>query len=129
MTNVYIADSQLDERSAFRLMLTDLKMTIVGEASNWATLISQVATSNPDVVLVDWNLISQGSGMTMSELRAICPVTSVIVLISQWDAGEQAALSSGADIFISKAGSTRQVAERLMAAADSVRFKRLLGMV
>jgi DNA-binding NarL/FixJ family response regulator len=129
MTNVYIADAQPDERSALRLMLTDLKMTIVGEAGNWTTLISQVGTSKPDVVLVDWNLVNQEPGMVMAELRALCPATSVIVLVSQWDAREQAALSAGADIFISKTGSSRQVAERLLAAADSVRFKHLWGTV
>jgi DNA-binding NarL/FixJ family response regulator len=129
MTNVFIADAQPDERSALRLMLVDLKMNIVGEGGSWKTILEKVHDSKPDLVLVDWGLVESESRGIMSELRAICPVTSIIVLFSQWDPREQAALSAGADLFISKAENTRQVAEYLQAAADTVRYKHLLDMI
>jgi len=129
MTNVYIADSQPDERSALRLMLSDLKMNIIGEAGSWDTLMEQMLDSNPDIVLVDWGLVGDESGLMMSKLRAICPVSSVIVLFSQWDPREQAALSAGADLFISKSETSRQVADHLQAAAETVRYKRIFGMI
>jgi DNA-binding NarL/FixJ family response regulator len=45
----------------------------------------------------------------------------VIVLISQLDARQQAAILSGADVFISKGESPERVAERLQAVAASIR--------
>jgi len=52
------------------------------------------------------------------ELRAACPGAIVVVLISHLDARQQAALSAGADAFISKDETPERVAERLRAAAE-----------
>ena len=49
------------------------------------------------------------------------PAALVIVLISHLDARQQAALSAGADAFISKGETPERVAERLRTAAASVR--------
>ena len=59
------------------------------------------------------------SNSSLLELRATCPAAVVIVLISHLDARDQAALSAGADCFISKGESSKRVAERLRAAAGS----------
>jgi len=128
MTNVFIADAQADERSALRLMLVDLKMNVVGEASSWKNLLETVSDSKADLVLVDWGIVGMEKGSIMADLRATCPASSVIVLFSQWDPREQAALSAGADLFISKSESTRQVALYLQEAADTVRYKRFFGL-
>jgi DNA-binding NarL/FixJ family response regulator len=72
------------------------------------------------MLLVDWELISIDSGNTLSQLRAACPAAVVIVLISQLDARQQAALSAGADAFISKGEMPDRVAERLRTAADRI---------
>jgi DNA-binding NarL/FixJ family response regulator len=53
-------------------------------------------------------------------LRAACPAAVVIVLISHLDARKQAALSAGADAFISKGETPDRVAVRLRAAAESI---------
>ena len=47
----------------------------------------------------------------------------VIVLISQLDARQQAALSAGADSFISKGETPDRVAERLLSAAANGRSR------
>ena len=52
--------------------------------------------------LVDWGLLTPDSGATLTQLRAACPDPVVIVLISHLAARQQAALSAGADAFISK---------------------------
>ena len=52
--------------------------------------------------------------------RAASPGALVIVLISHLDARQQAALSSGADSFISKRETPEQVVERLQAAAAAI---------
>ena len=122
MTRVLLAAPQPDVRAALRLLLLDLDMRIVGEAADWPTTLALAPNTRPDMLLVDWELISAGSGNTLSELRAACPAAVVIVLLSQLDAREQAALSAGADAFISKGEMPNRVADRLRAAAIGIRL-------
>jgi DNA-binding NarL/FixJ family response regulator len=119
MTRVFLADSQSEVRSALRLLLKDINMQVVGDAADWPTALTQAAGTQPDMVVVDWNMIPTDSSLL--ELRATCPNTVVIVLISHLDARQQAALSAGADSFISKSETPDRVAERLRAAAVNYR--------
>jgi two-component system response regulator DesR len=122
MTRVYVADAQLDERSALRLVLLDLNMEVVGEAADWPTTLAQAPSTGLDMLLVDWDLLPVDLGVSsLAELRLACPNAIVVVLISHLDARHQAALSAGADAFISKGEIPERVAERLQAAAESVR--------
>jgi len=120
MTRIYLADSQPEERFALRLLLQDLKMEVVGEADNWLTTLAQAPISRIDMLLVDWDLLPESATAALEELRAACPAALVIVLISHLDARHQAALSAGADAFISKAETPERVAEHLRAYAASV---------
>ena len=123
MTRVYLADAQPEERSALRLLLLDLKMDVVGEASDWSTTLARAPTTSLDMLLVDWDLLPVDMGIkSLAVLRLACPNTIVVVLISHLDARHQAALSAGADAFISKGETPERVAERLRAAAESVRM-------
>jgi DNA-binding NarL/FixJ family response regulator len=75
------------------------------------------------MLLVDWDLLPVDMGIkSLAVLRLACPNTIVVVLISHLDARHQAALSAGADAFISKGETPERVAERLRAAAESVRM-------
>ena len=58
--------------------------------------------------------------MARPALAPLCPAALVIVLISHLDARQQAALSAGADMFISKGETPERVAERLRTVAASV---------
>jgi DNA-binding NarL/FixJ family response regulator len=120
MTRVFLADAQPEERSALRLLLLDLKLEIVGEAADWFTTLSQAPISRTDMLLVDWDLLPSSPTAALDELRKACPAALVIVLISHMDARHQAALSAGADAFISKGETPARVAERLRAVAASV---------
>jgi DNA-binding NarL/FixJ family response regulator len=120
MTRVYLADARLEERSALRLMILDLKMEIAGEAGDWATTLVQAPLSRTDMLLVDADLLPSSSSTTLDTLRKACPAALVIVLISHLDARKQAALSAGADAFISKDETPERVAERLRIVAASV---------
>ena len=121
MIRVLLAAPQPDVRAALRLLLQDLGMEVAGEAANWPTTLALAPETRPDMLLVDWELIPTDSGNTLAQLRAVCPAAVVIVLISQLDARQQAALSTGADAFISKGEMPDRVAERLRAAAERVR--------
>jgi DNA-binding NarL/FixJ family response regulator len=120
MPRVYLADAKLEERSALRLMLLDLKMDVVGEAADWTTTLAQAPVRRADMLLVDWDLLPPEPNAALDTLRKACPAALVIILISQLDARQQAALSAGADAFISKGETPERVAERLRLAAASV---------
>ena len=120
MTRVYLADAKPEERSALRLLILDLKMEVVGEAADWFTTLAQVPVSLADILLVDWDLLPSAPSTALEELRKACPAALVIVLISQLDARQQAALSAGADAFISKGETPDRVAERLRTVAAGV---------
>jgi DNA-binding NarL/FixJ family response regulator len=123
MTRVYLADLKSEERSALRLMLQDLDMEVVGEAADWSTTLTQAPLSRTDMLLVDADLLPNSSSASLEELRKACPAALVIVLISHLDARHQAALSAGADAFISKDETPERVAERLRTVALSVPIK------
>jgi DNA-binding NarL/FixJ family response regulator len=120
MTRVYLANARPEERSALRLMLMDLNMEVVGEAADWSTTLAQAPFSRTDMLLVDADLLPKASSATLAELRKACPTALVIVLISHLDARQQAALSAGADAFISKEETPERVAEHLRTVAASV---------
>ena len=119
MIRVFLVDSQPELRSALRLLLLDLNMRVVGEAADWSTAVAKASDTQPDMLLVDWDLIPTDT--SLPELRATCSATVVIILISHLDARQQAARSAGADAFISKGETPDRVAERLRAAAAKVR--------
>jgi DNA-binding NarL/FixJ family response regulator len=121
MTRVYVADAKPEERSALRLVLLDLKMEVVGEAADWATTLVQAPIKQTDMLLIDWDLLPNSPTASLDELRKACPAALVIILISHLDARQQAALSAGADAFISKGETPERVAERLLAVAAGVR--------
>ena len=123
MTRVYVADALTAERSALRLMLLDLNMEVVGEAADWATTLAQAPVSRTDMLLIDWDLLPRARpNAALDELRTACPAALVIILISHLDARAQAALSAGADAFISKGETPERVSERLRAVAAGVRI-------
>jgi DNA-binding NarL/FixJ family response regulator len=120
MIRAYIADPLPQERSALRLLLLDLDMEVVCEASDWLTILRTARSSKMNMLLIDWNILPDDSRTAIASLRATCPAPIVVVLISQLDARQQAARSSGADAFISKNESPDRVAERLQLAAKSI---------
>jgi DNA-binding NarL/FixJ family response regulator len=121
MTRVYVANAIPEELSALRLVLLDLKMDIAGEAADWATALAQAPVSRTDMLLIDWDLLPESPTAALDELREACPAALVIVLISHLDARHQAALSAGADAFISKGETPERVAGRLRSIATGFR--------
>ncbi len=121
MVRILIAASQRDMRKALRLLVLDLGMEVIGETADWITTLSTAVITQPEMVVLDWDLTPLDSGNTLAQLREVCPAAVAIVLISHLDARHQAALSAGADIFISKGEAPNRVAERLRKAAEKIR--------
>ncbi len=121
MTRVFISDAKLEERSALRLLLLDLKMTVVGEAADWVTTLANAPSTRLDILLLEWDLLPIHSGVqALTELRLACPAAIIVVLTSHLSAREQSAISIGADVFISKGEMPDRVAERLSAVAAGI---------
>ena len=120
MTRVYLADAHPDERAALRLLLLDLKMFVVGEAADWATLYAEAPITPLDMLLVDWELLPVDSFAALADLRAACMAAIVIVLFSGLDSRQQAAVSAGADAFITRGDTPDRVAAHLRTAAERV---------
>jgi DNA-binding NarL/FixJ family response regulator len=121
MTRVYVADPLPEERSALRLVLVDLHLEVIGEAADWESALAQAPSLRPDMLLIDWSMLPLGMQSTaLAGMREVCPGALVIVLISHLDARQQAALSAGADTFISKGETPERVAERLRVVAASI---------
>jgi DNA-binding NarL/FixJ family response regulator len=123
MTRVYLSDAKPEERSALRLLLLDMKMEVAGEAADWSTTLAQAPASRTDMLLVDWDLLPNAPNAALEKLRKACPSALVIVLISHLNARQQAALSAGADAFISKGETPERVAQHLRTVAASVPTK------
>ena len=121
MTRVFLADAQVDERAALRLLLLDLKMEVVGESAVWGNTLTQAPGTPMDMLLVDWDLLPANLAVqSLAELRLACQNAIMVVLISPLDARQQVAISAGADAFISKGDPPGQVVERLRTAAASI---------
>jgi DNA-binding NarL/FixJ family response regulator len=120
MTRVFVANRQPEARSAIRRLLSVLDMQWVGEAADWPTTLILAPATRPDMVVVDGELLTDAGRMILSQLRMACPHTIVIVLLSHLEAREQAALATGADIFISKGETPDRVAEHLRTAAIGI---------
>lgn len=96
-------------------------MDIVGEAADWLTTLSLAPATLLDLLVVDWDLLPADLGVqSLVILRQTCSSAIIVVLISHLDARLQAALSAGADAFISKNETPERIAERLRSAAASV---------
>src|SRR5512138_751582 len=111
MNKVFIAGTRSEERFALSLMMRDLHLDVVGEAADWATTLSIVPASGTDILLVDSDILPGLPRGPLDRLREACPRGMAIVLISHLDARQQAAVSSGADTFISKADTADRTAQ------------------
>ena len=121
MIRAYIADALPEERSALRLILMDSEMEVIGEAVDWLTTLANAPASSLDLLLVDWVLLPIDAGsQALAKLRAACASSIIIVVISNLEARQQAALSTGFDVFLSRADTPDRVALNLRLAAARV---------
>ena len=113
---ILLADDKPEIRSALRLLLEDeAGLQIVGEVGDADELLASLGRACPDVVLLDWELPGLAGDSPPGALRERCPRLIVIALSSRPEA-RPAALSAGADAFVSKGDPP----ERLLSALRTV---------
>jgi len=102
LLHVFIADDDEQVRFGLRTLLSLTgNVEIVGEADRIDRLVSGTLLSQPDVVLLDWELPG-ASIPTCSRPAWRCQPSEIIALSTHADQ-EQPALAAGAEAFICKA--------------------------
>ena len=86
MNRVYFGNTLPEERSA-------LKVEVMGETSNWLTILALAPGSKLNMQLFDWSLFPLDSKVALTALRT----SIVIVLTNHLDVLKQVAHSSGVD--------------------------------
>lgn len=113
---ILLADDQPHIRSALRLLLDqEPNLNVVGEAIDAETLCTQIQVTQPDLLLLDWELPGWPETDLLAILRFLYPRLLIIALSGQIEARE-AALSAGVDFFVSKCHPPAQLLSTLRAA-------------
>lgn len=100
---IVIADNQPMVRQALRVLLEHQPgLEVVGEVIDGTALLAQVKATRPDIVLLHWRLRGWSAADSLCGLREAYPDLAVIVLSGHPEV-EEAALTAGADAFVSKA--------------------------
>jgi DNA-binding NarL/FixJ family response regulator len=120
MIRVYIASMKPEERSVLRRMLLEQNMQVVGESADWFTTLAKAPATNFNLLLVDWDMLPMNAATGLSEIRQACTYAIIVVLTSERDVFKQAALSAGADVFISKDETPHNMADQLQSVIETL---------
>lgn len=106
---VLLADNRPEVRWALRLLLREERgLILVGESTQVAELLVQAQASQPDLILLAWELPGQVGANVLAILHALASKPKVIALSGRLDA-QQAALAAGVDAFVSKSDPPEQL--------------------
>ena len=98
--DILVASLQKNVCTVLEVLLSnDPDMTVVGQAENATDLLAQTNVTRPDLVLVEWDLLSPSEVDTIGALSNLAPPPDVVVYgrRSDWAPG---ALNAGADAFV-----------------------------
>ena len=99
---IFLADANRDSRLGMQMLLDhQTGMRIVGISVGSEGLVVQVDTAQPDVVLLDWQIIASAPAEYIKNLHLIESQPKIIVLHIRPEIRCEAE-DAGADVFISK---------------------------
>ena len=99
---IFLADANRDGRLAMQMLLDHQPgMRIVGISVGSEGLVGQVGAAQPDVILLDWQIITSAPADYIKNLHLIESQPKVIVLHVRSET-RRAAEEAGADCFVSK---------------------------
>jgi DNA-binding NarL/FixJ family response regulator len=105
MKRILLAEHNAALRSALRLVLkTRFGLESISEASDMESLLRQLQSTNPDCIILDWELPGSPGIEPIDLLRSRTPELKIIVL-SLRPESQADALASGAEAFVCKAES------------------------
>ena len=115
---VLLADDEARVRSALKLLLEQQpNWVVIGEADGSAGLLAAVRATQPDAVVIDWELPDISTGELIADLRAIVPGL-IIIALSGRPESRRAALQDGANCFICKVEPPDQAVAALVRAGN-----------
>lgn len=120
--DILLVDDEARVRSALWLLLRQhADLSVVGEAEDVSQALSLIAMRQPDVLILDWDLLGDnGKRVTiLQQMRAICPGLQVIALSLRPEA-RAIALKDGADIFVHKGDTPDRLVEILESLAPAL---------
>ena len=110
---VLIADDRANVRSALRLILSqDDEMQVVGEVAGIEQLVTAIRATQPDVLLLEWELLSSESALKIAELKKDFPQVEIIAMSGRPEL-RKAAAAAGVDVFISKVDPPERLVSQL----------------
>ena len=110
---VFIADADKQLRVALQILLhQQTGLHVTGMATEARGLLAQVEASQPDVLLIDWNLPGRPMADLLADLQAFVPSPEIVVL-SVRPEDKSAALTAGADAFVEKSSAPEKLLEHL----------------
>ena len=99
---IFIAEADKELRLALQMLLhQEAGMHVTGMAIHSKGLVAQIAASEPDVLLLDWDLPGQPVPDLLADLHKVEP-RPVLAVMGVRPEVEQTALAAGADAFVSK---------------------------
>ena len=106
---IFIAEENRDVRVGLQLLFGQQPgFQVVGIATESDRLVGQVGATQPDVVLLDWDLVASNPFNFIKNLHSLASHPTIIVLDIQPETRE-AAFAAGADEFSSKDQSPEQL--------------------
>lgn len=111
---ILVAENRSKARVALRMLLRRPGLNVVGEAINAKGLLVQTEITQPDLVILDWELRGVPKPRLLRTLHSIHPPVCVIAFNGDFK-GRRAALNAGVDTFVSRA----EPPERLLAAVNA----------
>ena len=118
---ILVVDDESAIRRALRPPLLELGFQVV-EASRGEEAIQQLRASTVDVVLLDMNMPGIGGMETLRRIRALAPRLPILMLtVRDQEEDKVAALDLGADDYVTKPFSTRELIARIRTAVRRVR--------
>ena len=110
---LFIADADRHLRVALQILLhQEPDMHVMGMAASAKRLVVQVEASQPDMLLIDWNLPGMPVRDLLRGLQAL-DTSPKLVVLSVRPEDESAAMAAGADVFIEKSNAPENLLEQL----------------
>jgi DNA-binding NarL/FixJ family response regulator len=113
---IIVADQEPSTRSALRMLLTaQPDMDLVGEAADIVELLSEIKANDPDLVILDWDVLGQRIEGLL-DLLELFDKPPMIIGLSVHDENRKAAMDIGVAGFAYKG----EPPERLLAVIREV---------
>lgn len=121
MYRILLADDNITLRSALALLLeTRLHAQIVAQVTTMNGLLSEAGSTQPDIVIMDWELSGELAQNSIAALRKLSPLSRIIVTSAR---PEVSAAANQADGFLCKTDPPEAVIELIQTQASTLHEK------